>query len=155
MVRKKIPFNLTGLVKKLGKGSAKFKVKDLQTQNDGGASHFSLPPKPESEEETNFGVQEAPRFPYKRPPLDLLESDTGKPSSGDIKANSNIIKRTLQNFGIEVEMGEVNIGPTVTQYTLKPAEGVKLSRIIALSNDLSLALAAHPLRLEAPLDIHA
>ncbi len=85
------------------------------------------------------------------PPLDLLETDKGKPSSGDIKANSNIIKRTLQNFGIEVEMDEVNIGPSVTQYTLKPAQGIKLSRITALQNDLSLALAAYPLRIEAPI----
>ncbi|MEK7131050.1 MAG: DNA translocase FtsK 4TM domain-containing protein [Patescibacteria group bacterium] len=85
------------------------------------------------------------------PPLSLLEGDRGKPSSGDIKANANIIKRTLQNFGIDVELGEINIGPSVTQYTLKPAEGVKLSRIIALQNDLSLALAAHPLRIEAPI----
>src|SRR3989338_9232150 len=84
-------------------------------------------------------------------PLDLLEGDRGKPSSGDIKANANIIKRTLQNFGIDVEMGEINIGPSVTQYTFKPAEGVKLSRIIGLQNDLSLALAAHPLRIEAPI----
>lgn len=85
------------------------------------------------------------------PPLELLESDKGKPSSGDIKANANVIKRTLQNFGIEVEMGEINIGPSVTQYTLKPAEGIKLSRIIALQNDLSLSLAAYPLRIEAPI----
>lgn len=85
------------------------------------------------------------------PPLELLEEDKGKPSSGDIKANSNIIKRTLQNFGIEVEMGEINVGPSVTQYTLKPAEGIKLSRIVALQNDLSLALAAHPIRIEAPI----
>ena len=48
-------------------------------------------------------------------------------------------------------MSEVNIGPTVTQYTLKPAEGIKLSKITTLSNDLSLALAAHPLRIEAPI----
>lgn len=85
------------------------------------------------------------------PPLELLEGDKGRPSSGDIKANANIIKRTLQNFGIDVEMGEINIGPSVTQYTLKPAEGVKLSRILALQNDLSLALAAHPIRIEAPI----
>lgn len=85
------------------------------------------------------------------PPLDLLEDDKGTPSSGDIKANSNIIKRTLQNFGMEVEMMEVNIGPSVTQYTLKPAEGVKLSKITSLQNDLALALAAHPLRIEAPI----
>ncbi len=90
-------------------------------------------------------------FKYESPPLDLLEDDKGTPSSGDIKANANIIKRTLQNFGIDVEMAEVNVGPSVTQYTFKPAEGVKLSRITALQNDLALALAAHPLRIEAPI----
>jgi len=85
------------------------------------------------------------------PPLSLLEQDSGKPGVGDIKSNSNIIKRTLQNFGINVEMDEITIGPSVTRYALKPAEGIKLSRIVALQNDLSLALAAHPLRLEAPI----
>lgn len=85
------------------------------------------------------------------PPVDLLQGDKGKPSFGDIKANSNIIKRTLQNFGIEVEMGEVSIGPSVTQFTLKPAQGVKLAKILSLSNDLALALAAHPIRIEAPI----
>ena len=88
---------------------------------------------------------------YQLPPLDLLEVDRGEPSSGDTRINSAIIKKTLQNFDIPVEMSEVNIGPTVTQYTLKPAEGVKLSKITALSNDLSLALASHPLRIEAPI----
>jgi len=90
-------------------------------------------------------------FHYTPPPLDLLEGDRGKPSSGDIKANANIIKRTLVNFGIDVEMAEVSVGPSVTQYTLRPAEGIKLSRIVALQNDLALALAAHPLRIEAPI----
>jgi S-DNA-T family DNA segregation ATPase FtsK/SpoIIIE len=85
------------------------------------------------------------------PPLSLLESDSGKPGVGDIKANSNIIKRTLANFGINVEMDEISIGPSITRYALKPAEGVKLSRIVALQNDLSLALAAHPIRIEAPI----
>lgn len=85
------------------------------------------------------------------PPISLLEQDSGKPNAGDIKANANIIKRTLSNFGITVEMDEVSIGPTVTRYALKPAEGVKLSRIVALQNDLSLSLAAHPLRIEAPI----
>lgn len=85
------------------------------------------------------------------PPLSLLNQDSGKPGVGDVKSNSNIIKRTLQNFGINVEMDEITIGPSVTRYALKPAEGIKLSRIVALQNDLSLALAAHPLRLEAPI----
>ncbi len=84
-------------------------------------------------------------------PLSLLEGDKGKPGVGDIKANANIIKRTFLNFGISVEMDEVSIGPSITRYALKPAEGVKLSRIIALNNDLALALAAHPIRIEAPI----
>lgn len=88
---------------------------------------------------------------YVRPPFDLLQSDKGAPSAGDIRANANIIQRTLQSFGIHVEMGEVSIGPTVTQYTLKPAEGVKVSRITALHSNLALALAAHPIRIEAPI----
>ncbi|MEI7810713.1 MAG: DNA translocase FtsK 4TM domain-containing protein, partial [bacterium] len=88
---------------------------------------------------------------YVPPPLTLLEEDKGKPNTGDVKANANIIKRTLANFGIEVEMDEITVGPTVTRYALKPAEGVKLSRIVGLQNDLALALAAHPIRIEAPI----
>ena len=88
---------------------------------------------------------------YVPPPLSLLEEDKGKPNTGDIKANANIIKRTLANFGIEVEMDEITVGPTVTRYALKPAEGVKLSRIVGLQNDLALSLAAHPIRIEAPI----
>ena len=85
------------------------------------------------------------------PPLNLLEEDRETPSSGDTKAYSNIIKRTLETFGLSVEMAEINVGPTVTQYTLKPAQGVKLSKITSLQNDLALALAAHPIRIEAPI----
>jgi DNA segregation ATPase FtsK/SpoIIIE, S-DNA-T family len=88
---------------------------------------------------------------YVPPPLSLLKADIGKPTTGDLLANANIIKRTLESFGISVEMGEINVGPSVTRYTLKPAEGVKLSRITALNSDLALALAAHPIRIEAPI----
>lgn len=91
------------------------------------------------------------RMAYTPPPLSLLSGDKGKPDVGDIKANANIIKRTLQNFGITVEMDEITVGPSVTRYALKPAEGVKLSRIVGLQNDLGLALAAHPIRIEAPI----
>ena len=88
---------------------------------------------------------------YAPPPVSLLEGDRGKPGVGDIKANANIIKRTLQNFGIDVEMDEVSIGPAVTRYALKPAESVRLSKIVALQRELELALAAHPIRIEAPI----
>lgn len=88
---------------------------------------------------------------YTPPPLSILAGNKGKPSTGDIKANMNIIKRTLQNFGIEVEMDEVSIGPTVTRYALKPAEGVRLAKIVALQSNIELGLAASPLRIEAPI----
>jgi S-DNA-T family DNA segregation ATPase FtsK/SpoIIIE len=84
-------------------------------------------------------------------PLDLLSSKVGKPTSGDIKTNALVIQRTLENFGIPVEMSDISVGPTVTQYTFKPAEGIKLAKITTLSNDLALALAAHPIRIEAPI----
>ncbi|MFQ5662126.1 MAG: DNA translocase FtsK, partial [Candidatus Paceibacteria bacterium] len=85
------------------------------------------------------------------PPLSILEKDRGKPGVGDIKANANIIKRTLQNFGVDVQVDEISIGPSVTRYALKPAEGVRLSKILGLQNNLELALAAHPVRIEAPI----
>ncbi len=88
---------------------------------------------------------------YKAPPLELLKTSVEKPGAGDLRANANIIKRTLESFGIPVEMGEINIGPKVTRFTLRPAEGIKLSRITALNQDLSLALSAHPIRIEAPI----
>lgn len=88
---------------------------------------------------------------YDPPPLSLLERDKGKARSADTKASSNIIKRTLQNFGIEVEMDEVTIGPSVTRYALKPAEGVRIAKIVGLQSNLELALAASPLRIEAPI----
>lgn len=96
--------------------------------------------------------QVAPKKPRKIiVPLELLTYSNSKPMSGDIDANMAKIKKTLENFGIEVEMADVNVGPTVTQYTLRPAEGVKLAHILTLQNDLALALAAHPLRIEAPI----
>jgi len=88
---------------------------------------------------------------YKYPPLDLLSIKNSSSEGGDIEYNSSVIKRTLQTFGIPVEMSEVNVGPTVTQYTLKPAEGIKLSKITTLQNDLALALASQSIRIEAPI----
>lgn len=84
-------------------------------------------------------------------PIELLEISNSKPDSGDVNANMKKIQKTFENFGMEVTMGEVNVGPTVTQYTLRPAEGVRLSQMLTLQNDLALALAAHPLRMEAPI----
>jgi len=127
--------------------------KDLKAM-DSIPREVSVTPKKEDEpKKDEFGI--SPLLwngkEFTPPPLSLLSQDKGKPGVGDIKSNSNIIKRTLQNFGINVEMDEISIGPSITRYALKPAEGVKLSRILGLQNDLALALAAHPIRIEAPI----
>ena len=88
---------------------------------------------------------------WQYPPLDLLELSDAKATSGNIAKNVDTIQKTLADFSIEVVMGDVNIGPTVTQYTFKPVEGVKLNQIVARQNDLALSLAAHPIRIEAPI----
>lgn len=98
-----------------------------------------------------FPIVAATGSAYAPPPVSILARNKGKPEVGDVKANMNIIKRTLQNFGIQVEMDEASIGPTVTRYSMKPAEGVRLSKIIALQSNLELALAASPVRIEAPI----
>ena len=85
------------------------------------------------------------------PNFDLMEATTTKADAGNIKENAATIQNTLASFGIDAAMGEVNIGPTVTQYTLKPATGVKLNKITALDHNLALSLSAHGVRVEAPI----
>ena len=127
-----------------------FQARALKKEEDS----VSAATAPETDNKETPTLEDAtPAFKYTRglPPLDLLSSMRSKPTSGDIKSNLFTIQKTLENFGIIVEMGAVQVGPTVTQYTLKPADGVKLSRLTALHNDLAMALAAHPIRIEAPI----
>ena len=128
---------------------------DEAGEEDAGKKKKDLHPVKPKQKEAGGASQKAvvrPNFgAYTPPPLSLLEPDRGKPGVGDVKANANIIKRTMLNFGIEVEMDEVSIGPAVTRYALKPAESVRLSKIVALQRELELALAAHPIRIEAPI----
>jgi len=88
------------------------------------------------------------------PPLDLLfDYPQRQAERGDVKHNATVIEKTLESFGIRARVGEVNNGPTVTQYALEITMGTKLSKITALSNDLALALAAPTgqIRMEAPI----
>jgi len=107
--------------------------------------------KEEKVKEPELEVLQSKKRPKINLSLDLLRNVAYDPLSVDIKNKKIVIQRTLENFGIPVEMGEVNVGPTVTQFTLKPTEGVRLTSITALHNDLALALAAHPIRIEAPI----
>jgi len=85
------------------------------------------------------------------PSISLLNQKQDKADAGDVNANAQSIHDTFNNFNIEVEMEGANIGPRVTQYTLKPPTGVKLTKITALENNLALDLAAHSIRIEAPI----
>ncbi len=88
---------------------------------------------------------------WKFPSVDLLNQKQDKADAGDVSGNAEIIKSSLANFNIEVDMEGANIGPRVTQYTLKPPTGVKLTKITALENNLALDLAATAIRMEAPI----
>ncbi len=88
---------------------------------------------------------------WKAPSIDLLEKRQSPADPGDINQNAAIIRNTLNEFEIDAEMEGANLGPRVTQYTLKPASGVKLSRITQLEDNIALNLAAPSLRIEAPI----
>lgn len=85
------------------------------------------------------------------PGINLLNQKVDKADAGDVNASASMIEETFANFGIDVEMEGATVGPTVTQYTLKPPANVKLTKITALENNLALNLAAHTLRMEAPI----
>ncbi|HEV2403192.1 MAG TPA: DNA translocase FtsK 4TM domain-containing protein [Candidatus Saccharimonadales bacterium] len=88
---------------------------------------------------------------WKFPPLNLLDQRQDKADAGDVNANAQTIRDTFANFNIDVDMEGANVGPRVTQYTLKPPTGVKLTKITALDNNLALDLAAQSIRIEAPI----
>lgn len=88
---------------------------------------------------------------WEAPSLNLLDKKQRPPDPGDVDSNLRIIKDTLADFGIEVEMTGVNVGPRVSQYTLLPQRGLKMNKITALEANLALSLAAQALRIEAPI----
>ncbi|MDE3102549.1 MAG: DNA translocase FtsK 4TM domain-containing protein, partial [Chloroflexota bacterium] len=93
-----------------------------------------------------------PEKPWTLPPVELLDEGSAARSGKDeVLRNTRVIEETLAHFSIAAKVVEVSVGPVVTRYELKPAAGVKLSRIEALSDDLALALAARSLRIEAPV----
>ena len=88
---------------------------------------------------------------WKMPSTDLLEKKQSPADAGNIQQNAYIIKSTLSEFGIEVEIEGANVGPRVTQYTMKPPAGVNLSKILARDKELALNLAVDKIRIEAPI----
>jgi S-DNA-T family DNA segregation ATPase FtsK/SpoIIIE len=102
-------------------------------------------------EENHQALTEARDPNWQFPTTDLLIKKQDKADAGDVNGNADIIKDTFQNFNIDVDMEGANIGPRVTQFTLKPPAGIKLSKISALDRELALNLAAQSIRIEAPI----
>jgi S-DNA-T family DNA segregation ATPase FtsK/SpoIIIE len=96
---------------------------------------------------------EPPQIDWQLPSLSLLDSVTARRErmQDEIKRNVKLIEATLDTFGVNTKVIGVNPGPAVTQYEVQPGPGVQVKRITALQHDLELALAAAPLRIEAPI----
>ena len=118
-------------------------TKTIKTKGQDPIDQFSVLPEDETKEENA----------YVFPPLELLSLPQGKAAiNKDIIARkSKIIEDTLASFGIEVSVESINRGPTITCYELKPATGVKISRIVNLQDDLAMALESKDIRIVAPI----
>ncbi len=130
-----------------------FKERDIDDESDDSLrtpapAHSSFSPinknLPEREEIKRTGI-------VTRLDINLLDENNGATSQINVAEYTEKIRKTLQHFGIPVTMGPTEVGPTVTRFSFKPAEGIKLSRISALQNDLALALASKSVRIEAPI----
>ncbi len=124
-------------------------VPTFQSQAKGKGSLKNSAEKPADDHQQALTTTSDPN--WVTPSMDILEKKQSPADAGDVKHNAQIIKDTLAEFSIDVEMEGANIGPKVTQYTLKPPAGVKLTRISALETNIALNLAAQALRIEAPI----
>ena len=105
------------------------------------------------EELTVDSVPEKATKPYVFPPLSLLKRSHSQEEEkrSEIEKNAQTLKETLKSFGITVSIINVSVGPSVTRYELQPEQGVKLAKIVSLSNDIKMRLAAADIRIEAPI----
>lgn len=111
-------------------------------------SNADTPKEPVKEEKALVAISDPD---WKMPDTDLLEKKQSPADAGNIQQNAYIIKSTLAEFGIEVEMEGANVGPRVTQYTMRPPAGVNLSKILSRDKELALNLAVDKIRIEAPI----
>lgn len=124
-------------------------VPTLASSKGRGGLRNSMERSQQDEQQSALTIASDPN--WKPPSIDLLEKKQSPADAGDVKHNAQIIKDTLGEFSIDVDMEGANIGPKVTQYTLKPPAGVKLTRIVQLETNISLNLAASAIRIEAPI----
>ena len=140
--------------KKIGELKLNEGVPTVMSEDPKGGSRLSSlrdSIKPDKEASEKDALTSTSDPDWESPSMDLLEKKQNPADAGDVKHNAQIIKDTLGEFNIDVDMEGANIGPKVTQYTLKPPAGVKLTRISALETNIALNLAAQALRIEAPI----
>ncbi|MBB6216534.1 S-DNA-T family DNA segregation ATPase FtsK/SpoIIIE [Anaerosolibacter carboniphilus] len=109
-----------------------------------------------NEESIDLHIHQAAKAPiaYKMPSLNLLEngnSSNNKNDKKEILNKAKVLEDTLQNFGVDAKVMQVSKGPTITRYEIQPSPGVKVSKIVSLSDDIALNLAASHIRIEAPI----
>ena len=135
-------------------------IKELQNTNPNvNRSSFSMektaPLNKELEKTSELEINSTSTFHnYTKPSLDLLTKIGSKGNENDKKKaleNASLLIKTLSNFGVDTKMGQVTLGPTITRYEVQPNPGVKVSRIVNLSDDIALSLAAKSIRIEAPI----
>lgn len=134
------------------------KIIDFQT----GREKEGLPPTPPKSGESKQPEIPIPEMifhqeslPYMIPPVSLLREASAKKSAlsteKTVRSNAKLLEETLNSFGVSAKVVQVSRGPVITRYELQPAPGVKVSRIVSLSDDIALNLAAPGVRIEAPI----
>ena len=125
-------------------------VSEISEAEEPASEPLSDEPK-EPENEESEGEKEPPSYIF--PPLSLLHKGSGSDGKAGAETahNAELLETTFKSFGVGVKVTNVTVGPTVTQYEIEPAMGVKVSRILSLQNDIAMALAATNIRIEAPI----
>lgn len=124
------------------------------SQGGSESSHQAKADESDQGETVDFEIGEEENEDYTLPPVSLLNKIPAQDQSDEydlIQANIEKLEETFQSFGVDARVVKANLGPAVTKYEIEPATGVKVSKIVNLSNDIALALAAKDIRMEAPI----
>ena len=129
-------------------------TKEIQTTKDTKKTTKDIEEDVKEEEELNKDIEKSmeENYIYTAPPIELLDSiENERGDNSEILKNKKIIEETMENFGIESKIVAINKGPVITSYELEPSPGVRLSKIVSLSDNLALSLASSDIRIEAPI----
>ncbi|HDI7487909.1 TPA: DNA translocase FtsK [Staphylococcus aureus] len=142
--------------------SRKKRVFDAENSSNNIVNHHQADQQEQLTEQTHNSVEsentieeagEVTNVSYVVPPLTLLNQPAKQKatSKAEVQRKGQVLENTLKDFGVSAKVTQIKIGPAVTQYEIQPAQGVKVSKIVNLHNDIALALAAKDVRIEAPI----